>query len=124
VIVVGKPQVAVKLKKLYLSVAPMTYTIGGIRDTMHHVYAYNVKPIPAAKAKNLVYITERANDEITIDTNPLIIIDGKEAKTFKNIAPLDINSITVLKDGSATRLYGDKGKNGVIVIKTKKGRSF
>jgi len=51
---------------------------------------------------------------------PLIIVDGKE--TSKNINDLDANdihSITVLKDESATKIYGNKGKNGVILITTK-----
>jgi len=93
---------------------------------MPHVYAYtyNIKADPAVKAKNMVYLSKiRPNDEATIDSpHPLIIIDGKEAKSLKNIASDDINSITILKDQSAKKLYGDKGKNGVIVIKTKKGK--
>ncbi|MEO6851268.1 MAG: M56 family metallopeptidase [Mucilaginibacter sp.] len=61
-----------------------------------------------------------ANSEMTLTDHPLIIIDGRESKTFKNIAPDDIKSISVFKDKSATDAYGDKGKNGVIVITTKK----
>ena len=61
--------------------------------------------------------------ELTIDNNnPLIIIDGKESKGLKTIAPDDIKSITILKDESATKLYGDKAKNGVLIITTKKGK--
>ncbi len=52
----------------------------------------------------------------------LYMIDGKEAKSLKGIAAEDIYSITVLKDEMATKEYGDKGKNGVIVITTKKGK--
>ncbi len=52
----------------------------------------------------------------------LYMIDGKEAKSLKGVAAEDIYSITVLKDESATKVYGDKGKNGVIVITTKKGK--
>lgn len=127
VMVIGQPKATMKLKKLEkvnLTVAPMTYTISGDGDSTHHVYAYNLKAMPAVKAKNMVYLTGmKSNDETTIDSpNPLIIIDGKEAKSLKNIAADDINSITVLKDGTATKRYGDKGKNGVIVIKTKKGK--
>ncbi|WP_419802005.1 TonB family protein [Mucilaginibacter sp.] len=55
---------------------------------------------------------------------PLYIIDGVEAKddVMKTINPVDIESISVLKDSSATVKYGDKGKNGVILITTKKGK--
>lgn len=55
--------------------------------------------------------------------SPLYIIDGVVADNtaFKAINPDKIMSIDVLKDASATKIYGDKGKNGVIIIKTKKG---
>jgi len=53
---------------------------------------------------------------------PLIMVDGKEAPDnfMQNIAPKNIESITVLKDSSATAIYKTKGKNGVILIKIKK----
>ncbi|ADQ78511.1 peptidase M56 BlaR1 [Paludibacter propionicigenes WB4] len=52
---------------------------------------------------------------------PMIIVDGKEYfQSIDAINPNDILSIEVLKDASATKLYGDKGKNGVILITTKK----
>jgi TonB-dependent SusC/RagA subfamily outer membrane receptor len=47
-------------------------------------------------------------------------VDGKEGSTMGNLNPSDIESITVLKDENAMSIYGEKGKNGVIVIKTKK----
>jgi len=55
------------------------------------------------------------------DTNvqPLYIVDGKEVSTV-NIQPEDIESISVLKDASTSAIYGEKGKNGVIIITTKK----
>ncbi|MBV4356153.1 M56 family metallopeptidase [Pinibacter aurantiacus] len=52
--------------------------------------------------------------------SPLYILDGKEVKDIENINPNDIESITVWKDAHAIEKYGDKGKNGVIDIKTKK----
>ncbi|MCL6219443.1 hypothetical protein [Zunongwangia pacifica] len=52
--------------------------------------------------------------------DPLIILDGKEVKKedIENLTPENVESITVLKE-SAIEEYGEKGKNGVIVIKTK-----
>ncbi|HKI88153.1 MAG TPA: carboxypeptidase-like regulatory domain-containing protein [Draconibacterium sp.] len=50
---------------------------------------------------------------------PLYIVDGKEVADITNLDPADIESIDVLKDKSATDLYGEKGKNGVICIETK-----
>jgi bla regulator protein blaR1 len=53
---------------------------------------------------------------------PLYLVDGKEAPAnFKqNLSGDDIESIMVLKDTAVTRVYGTKGKNGVVLIKMKK----
>ena len=55
----------------------------------------------------------------------LFIVDGKEVnqEDFKSIQPDNIESISVLKDASAELKYGEKAKNGVILIKTKKAKS-
>ena len=57
--------------------------------------------------------------------HPLIVIDGvvAENQNVNSISPETIESISVLKNESATILYGDKGKDGVILITTKKGIS-
>lgn len=52
------------------------------------------------------------------EQNPLILLDGKEA-SLNDINPDNIHSITVLKDKNATKVFGDKGKNGVILITSK-----
>ena len=60
-------------------------------------------------------------DSLNKANSPLFIVDGQESTNpMKDLNPRDIESITVLKDESATSLYGEKGKNGVIIIKTKK----
>jgi TonB-dependent SusC/RagA subfamily outer membrane receptor len=51
---------------------------------------------------------------------PLYILDGKEIGTIDGISAEQIESISVLKDKSSTILYGEKGKNGVIIITSKK----
>jgi len=56
------------------------------------------------------------------DPNPLYIIDGVPASPGNNIAPGDIESISVLKDASSAAIYGTRGANGVIIITTKRGR--
>ena len=53
---------------------------------------------------------------------PLFIIDGMQGGDFSDIAPADIESIEVLKDASATAIYGSRGANGVILITTKRGK--
>ncbi len=51
-------------------------------------------------------------------SSALVLIDGKE-RSLDEIGVDDIESFTVLKDEQATKIYGEKGKNGVILIKTK-----
>ncbi len=74
----------------------------------------------------------RGGASLTASNNPLIVIDGmpmdnNNTKGMNNplslVNPNDIESFTVLKDASATAIYGSRGSNGVIIITTKKGRS-
>lgn len=55
------------------------------------------------------------------NSGPLILVDGVE-RSFNNIDPQDIASFSILKDASATAVYGVRGANGVILIQTKKGK--
>lgn len=64
----------------------------------------------------------RGGISITQDNSPLYIIDGVPNEDgMSNINPNDIESIDVLKDASATAIYGSRGANGVVVITTKSG---
>lgn len=59
------------------------------------------------------------------NTSPLIVIDGiqyDDMATFNNLAPSDIANISVLKDASASAIYGARGANGVIIVTTKGGK--
>ncbi len=58
------------------------------------------------------------NDDGTV-TKPLFIVDGKETESIETLDPETIESISVLKEKSATELYGEKGKNGVVLITSK-----
>lgn len=55
------------------------------------------------------------------NTEPLIIIDGVQGASLNSVDPDDIASMDVLKDASATAIYGTQGASGVIIITTKKG---
>lgn len=58
-------------------------------------------------------------------SNPLVVIDNIQydgLEAFNNLAPSDIESISVLKDASSSSIYGARGANGVIVVTTKKGK--
>src|SRR5690606_25967700 len=68
-------------------------------------------------------IVIRGQNSITQSNDPLYVVDGFPMEDFEaaGISSDDIESITVLKDASATAIYGARGANGVIVIETKKG---
>jgi len=74
----------------------------------------------------------RGGSSLNASNDPLIVIDGlaMDAQGVKGLSnplsmvnPNDIESFTVLKDASATAIYGSRGSNGVIIITTKKGRT-
>ncbi|MBV6644651.1 MAG: TonB-dependent receptor, partial [Cyclobacteriaceae bacterium] len=63
----------------------------------------------------------RGNNSLTGDNNPLIVIDGVLGADLQSLNPNDVASAQILKDASATAIYGSRGANGVIVITTKRG---
>jgi TonB-linked SusC/RagA family outer membrane protein len=85
-----------------------------------------------------VSIRIRGASTISGDSNPLFVIDGipvftgitmsnafgnQQNSALSNINPDDIESIEILKDGAATALFGQRGSNGVVSIKTKRGKA-
>lgn len=64
-------------------------------------------------------IRVRGINSITAETGPLVVIDGFIGGSLKALNPSDIASIEVLKDASATAVYGSRGANGVILVTTK-----
>lgn len=72
-----------------------------------------------------INIIIRGANSLTQDNSPLYVIDGFPIENPENnaINPADIASIDILKDASATAIYGARGANGVVVITTKRGKS-
>lgn len=70
-------------------------------------------------------ITIRGNNSLTQSNSPLFVIDGfqSESSQATALSSSDIESMQVLRDASATAIYGARGANGVIVITTKSGQS-
>ncbi len=66
-----------------------------------------------------VEISLRGQTTIQGSTDPLIIVDGVPGVSLDAISPGDIESIDILKDGSAAAIYGTRGTNGVILVTTK-----
>lgn len=71
-----------------------------------------------------INITVRGGTSITQSTAPLYIVDGFQMENgLQNVDINDIETIDVMKDASATAIYGSRGANGVILITTKSGKS-
>ncbi|MDW5288000.1 TonB-dependent receptor [Formosa sp. PL04] len=74
----------------------------------------------------------RGNSSLSLNSNPLIVLDGipldqngigGSRNPLNMVSPNDIESMTVLKDASATSIYGSRAANGVIIVTTKKGKN-
>jgi TonB-linked SusC/RagA family outer membrane protein len=83
-----------------------------------------------------IFVRVRGTTSINADNNPLYIIDGvfvnntslqtvstggRSTSPLADINPADIENIEVLKDASATAIYGSRGANGVVIVTTKRG---
>jgi len=72
---------------------------------------------------NTAYIWIRGNSTFGgSDSHPLIIVDGVQGRSLDDFDAEDIESFTILKDATATAVYGALGANGVIIINTKRGK--
>jgi TonB-dependent starch-binding outer membrane protein SusC len=97
-----------------------------------------INPIQPAKALqgqvaglNVNKVNSRPGSDYTIDirgvhsisfsSEPLVVIDGVMGGKLNTLNPSDIETMDVLKDASATAIYGSRGANGVVIITTKKG---
>ena len=68
----------------------------------------------------------RGNRSLTASNEPLYVVDGVplfSSSAIETLNPRDIESIDVLKDASATAIYGSRGANGVIIVTTKQGKA-
>jgi len=131
IVVDAKPKVNVKTStivknQVYVSAMPKTdVTVSAdVAPEVITIEGNDRTTQPDGKPRKIFVRGLANNDRLTIDGegHALFIIDGKETTSLKNVSPEDIQSITVLKDGAAEKQYGEKGKNGVVVITTKKGK--
>lgn len=70
-----------------------------------------------------ITVRVRGASSISANNDPLYVVDGIQTSVGNQVSPEDIESIEILKDASATAIYGARGANGVVLITTKKGRS-
>ncbi len=76
----------------------------------------------SSKPGETMQIRIRGTRSLNADNDPLIVLDGIPfAGSLSDINPSDIKSLDILKDASATAIYGSRGANGVIIITTNRG---
>jgi TonB-linked SusC/RagA family outer membrane protein len=86
------------------------------------VAGVQVKPVsgePGAAPQ----IRIRGIGSISAGAGPLYVVDGFPTSSIETLNPNDIETLDILKDASATAIYGSRGSNGVVIINTKRGRS-
>ena len=101
-----------------------------VKYTLPIFFSLNEKLTISKKSSKPVFLADGATMYADVDTcaakldsyKCLYIIDGKESdyRSMEKLAPKTIISVSVLKNESATKVYGERGKNGVILITTKK----
>ena len=82
-----------------------------------------VQIITSGEPNALPTVRIRGTGSVLAGANPLYVVDGVLTDDIRNINSNDIVTFDVLKDASATAIYGVRGANGVIIITTKKGRA-
>lgn len=109
------------------SVKSKDFLQGAVNDAMQmvdgKVAGVTVSSTAAADPNSSSSIQVRGASSLKAGNSPLIVIDGMPGGDLRNISQQDIESITVLKDGSAAAIYGSRGANGVILVQTKQGKA-
>ncbi len=106
--------------------AELVFSFVGYETQTQLARTEGLHKIVLKKSEEGVAVRSQEQDIFGNEKRPLFIVDGVEKENFNtnSIKPNDIESISVLKDSSAAIAYGEKGKNGVILIKTKKSIGF
>ncbi|MBE7170288.1 MAG: TonB-dependent receptor [Williamsia sp.] len=81
-----------------------------------------VKPV-SGEPGSTPQVRIRGVGSISAGSTPLYVVDGFPMFSIETINPNDIESIDVLKDASATAIYGSRGSNGVVIVNTKRGKA-
>ncbi len=97
--------------------APSFNALQGLRGKAAGVNIFNNSGSPTGTPRVII----RGIGTINTTSNPLYVVDGVVMENFQLVNPNDIERIEVLKDASATAIYGARGANGVILVTTKRG---
>lgn len=97
---------------------PMARVDQALQGRTSGVYVLNTDGSPGGNTM----IRIRGLNSINGGNEPLVVIDGLQGGNLNSLNPNDIASIEILKDASATAIYGSRGANGVIIITTRLGQ--
>lgn len=107
--------------KSRLSQLPVTNVLQAVQGSVSGVNISQPSSVPGAQPTTIV----RGQNSINANSGPYIVVDGiplsKTGGSLNDINPNDIESMEILKDASATAIYGTNGANGVMLITTKRG---
>lgn len=125
-VVVGYGSLSKKeISSSIVQVDKASFNLGAMNNAMElisgKVAGLNVNSTAAANPNSSSSLQVRGATSISASNNPLIVIDGVAGGDIRNLAPQDIETMTVLKDAGSAAIYGTRGANGVILITTKKG---
>lgn len=113
----------------------LTGSISSISEKSFRNYAVsNVSEVLAGKAAGVMVAAPSGQPGATSvvrirgfstvnDNNPLYVVDGQFMDNIQSLNPSDVERVEILKDASATAIYGSRGSNGVILITTKTGKA-
>lgn len=97
---------------------PITDPAQLLQGKVAGLQVYNRGGDPNGQSKT---IRLRGISTVGANTQPLIVVDGVIGASLDNVDPNDIESMSVLKDGSAAAIYGSRGSSGVILVTTRSG---
>lgn len=128
VVVVGYGTTVKKdLTTAVTSVSSKDFLQGAVNDPMQmidgKVAGVSMSSVNAADPNSSASLQVRGAGSLNAGNGPLIVIDGMPGGELRNLSQQDIESITVLKDGSAAAIYGSRAANGVILVTTKSGKA-
>jgi len=94
-----------------------------IQTLQGQIPGLNISSGSGQPGANNTTVILRGVGSINGNVEPLYVIDGvpQNSDNFRSINPNDIDAVSVLKDAGATSIYGNRGANGVIIVKTKRG---
>lgn len=104
-----------------LLASPSFNALQGLKGKVAGVNIFSGTGNPLGNDDNPPKVVIRGMNSINTDSSPLYVVDGVQMNDIQFVNPNDIERMEVLKDASATAIYGARGANGVILVTTKRG---